>query len=182
MPYIKSVLTPALKRFLSREITNETIYLEYGTGETTEIAVSQGAHVITVETDWLRFLDHLEKYETEIAANQIDVLYFNIGFLTEDGQPVNSNFPLMYKDYATTPWDHIQRNRLMPTMVMLNGLFIPESLACAFELSSQKTKLLINFEKYGGNAVEVKGNIGEMVFIDNFLALDYCPEENLAQQ
>ena len=117
-----------MKSYLDREITSETTYLEYGTGEATHIAVAKGARVITVEVDWLLFLENLDRYETEIANGRVDILYFNVGFLDEQGLPINPNYPIVYKDYVTTPWDHAMRNHLSPDIVMINGLNISDSL------------------------------------------------------
>ena len=164
-----------MKSFLEEEINGETIYLEYGTGEATHIAVAKGARVITVEVDWLLFLENLDRYETEIANGRIDILYFNVGFLDEQGLPINPDYPLVYKDYVTTPWDHAMRNRLSPDIVMINGLQISDSLEATVKWAKAPTKILVNLSKNGNRTLDISKVGGMPYFVDELLVLDYSP-------
>lgn len=164
-----------MKSYLDGEITSETTYLEYGTGEATHIAVAKGARVITVEVDWLLFLENLDRYETEIANGRVDILYFNVGFLDEQGLPINPNYPIVYKDYVTTPWDHAMRNHLSPDIVMINGLNISDSLEATSKWAKIPTKILVNISKNGNRTLDISKVGGMPLFVDELLVLEFSP-------
>lgn len=126
-------------------VSNATCYLEYGSGASTWHAHQLGAqHIISVDSseDWNKTVkSHLKD------ANNIDLLYCDIGPVGNWGRPVNDKGIRDYHTYMVSPWRVAHEKNLEVDLIMIDGRF---RVACfLYSLLCAKAGTVILFDDYG---------------------------------
>jgi hypothetical protein len=146
--YSGSIKCPSIPHFEGEACTNyfekrlreATIYLEYGSGGSTVLAAKLGKCVYSVDSDRI-FLTRVREAICEHASNNasnISLLYANIGFTCEWGQPVfrtpTPTRVARWRQYFEMPWANLRLAGHVPDLVLVDGRF---RVACALHSLQQ---------------------------------------------
>jgi len=140
--YSGKIICPARPHFESevcteyfeKRLREANTYLEYGSGGSTILAADLGKRVYSVDSDRVfitRVREALDRHAPDKASN-VSLLYSNIGFTREWGQPVfRAPTPARlakWRQYCEKPWVILKQAGHFPDLVLIDGRF---RVACA---------------------------------------------------
>jgi hypothetical protein len=115
------------------ELESCETYLEYGSGGSTLLALTMVPVVISVENDRAFYRAVVNKGRL-LAKGQYLPVFVNIGRTSLWGEPVLQRQTALrkwlWRRYAIAPWRVINRKRLCPDLIFIDGRF---RVACALE-------------------------------------------------
>lgn len=155
--------------YFEMRLREATTYLEYGSGGSTVLAVELGKRVVSVDSDRMflgKVREALRRHTGQ--ASQVSLLYANIGFTREWGQPVFTSPTrerlARWMRYSEMPWIASKQTGQLPELVLVDGRF---RVACAlrsFQHLAQKPDALIIVDDYvGRDWYSEIGRFGELV-------------------
>jgi hypothetical protein len=131
-------------------------YLEYGSGGSTLAALRMVPCVVSVEND-RAFHRAVTSKARSLSTGDYFPIFVNTGRTIEWGEPtVQRRTALrrwLWRRYAIAPWITIERNRLSPDLIFIDGRF---RVACALESmlrlpSNSRCRILLDdVEQYNG--------------------------------
>ena len=133
------------KTTIQSYIDNSKMYLEFGSGGTTFIAInSPKTKVVSVESDpnWINYLMSYNAISNAIEKQKLDIKYINIGKTKEWGYPINDELKENYPKYSNEIFNHIKKEEI--DLVLIDGRF---RVACALATimnCSKNTKIMIH--------------------------------------
>ena len=140
------VLSDLEKKFLIENVSGSKSYLEFGSGGSTFLVLTQTGVplVVSVESD-MAWLDHLREWDC-IVANEADkrlcFLHVNIGKTGDWGVPTEMDKKDLFPDYSMAPF--VTHAKTKFDTVFINGRF---RVACALQTilnSAPGTKILMH--------------------------------------
>ena len=125
-------------------INNSKMYLEFGAGGSTFLALNTNAVIISVESDndWIDYLKSYQQISEAINNGKLKIHYVNIGATKDWGYPVNDDLRDNYPKYSNEVFTHIGKENV--DLVLIDGRF---RVACALGviLNCQRTtKIMIH--------------------------------------
>ncbi|UYO93972.1 hypothetical protein [Pollutimonas sp. M17] len=164
--------------YFESRLSEATTYLEYGSGGSTVLAAGLGKRVYSVDSDRIfimRVREALNKYAPDKVSN-VSLLYANIGFTREWGQPVfrtpTSVRLARWREYSEKPWDSLKQVGHVPDLVLIDGRF---RVACALRsmqhLVNKPNAILIVDDYIGRDWYLEIERFGEMVEVVGRMAV-----------
>lgn len=164
--------------YFEKRLREATTYLEYGSGGSTVLAASLGKRVYSVDSDRI-FLTRVQEALCEHAPNNasnVSLLYANIGFTREWGQPVfrkpTPNRMARWRQYYEMLWVSLNLARIVPDLVLVDGRFrVACALFCMKHLISSPNSVLIVDDYMGREWYLEIERFGEMVDVVGRMAV-----------
>jgi hypothetical protein len=147
--------SPARECFYA-ELKGCKTYLEYGSGGSTLAALRMVPCVVSVEND-RAFYRAVTSQARSLSRGNYYPIFVNTGRTSAWGEPTAQRHTALrrwlWRKYAIAPWITIERNRLSPDLIFIDGRF---RVACALESmlrlpSNSKCRILLDdYDQYGG--------------------------------
>lgn len=168
----------ACTEYFVKRLREAATYLEYGSGGSTVLAAELGKRVYSVDSDRIfvtRVREALERHAPDMTLN-VTLLYANIGFTREWGQPVfRTSAPARlarWRQYYEKPWASLKQDGHVPDMVLVDGRF---RVACALrslqQLMNRPNAILIVDDYVGRDWYGEIERFGEMVDVVGRMAV-----------
>lgn len=121
------------------------VYLEYGTGGSTNLAAGfPHLSTVSVESDW----NILRTIKLSVAErnrdSRIALLYADIGPTGENSFPTDESAFREWHRYAVSPWLHCAERNLQPDLVLIDGRFRRACLLASLIFSAPGTRILFD--------------------------------------
>lgn len=164
--------------YFEKRLLEATTYLEYGSGGSTVFAAQLGKRVYSVDSDRI-FITRVREalvMHAPIGVTNVSLLYINIGFTREWGQPVfRAPMPARlarWRQYYEKPWVILSQARHLPDLVLVDGRF---RVACALRslqyLASNPNATIIVDDYVGRDWYLEIERFGEMVEVIGRMAV-----------
>jgi len=164
--------------YFEKRLREATTYLEYGSGSSTVLAAQLGKRVYSVDSDRIfiaRVREALVRHAPSTFTN-VSLLYVNIGFTREWGQPVfRAPLPARlarWRQYYQKPWVSLNQAGHVPDLVLVDGRF---RVACALislqQLASNPNAILIVDDYVGRDWYLEIERFGEMIEVIGRMAV-----------
>ncbi|MCJ2045784.1 hypothetical protein MKK58_14780 [Methylobacterium sp. J-078] len=100
-------MTPNERRVFEKHLANKPVYLEYGCGGSTEIAVEMGCRfIVSIESDksWVDQLSKKPAISSRIADKTLMLEHVDIGPVRDWGIPIDNSKLANWPNYFLTPY------------------------------------------------------------------------------
>jgi hypothetical protein len=168
----------ACTEYFEKQLREATTYLEYGSGGSTILAAELGKRVYSVDSDRVfitRVREALGRHVPDRASN-VSLLYANIGFTREWGQPVfrtpTTARLARWRLYSERPWASLKQAGHVPDLVLIDGRFrVRCALQSLQQLMNRPNARLIVDDYVGRDWYLEIGRFGEMVDVVGRMAV-----------
>ena len=135
--------------FLEERMRASRVYLEYGSGGSTRLAVRlQVPHVFSVESDQAYGRAVRRVVQQELGATEFEMLLPDLGPTGAWGFPSNTERFRNWSSYPIRIWSLLKERQLSPDLVLVDGRFRVACLLASLLASRPGTALV--FDDYAG--------------------------------
>ena len=120
--------------YFTSVIASASVYLEYGGGGSTLVALQNAQLVLSVESD-RSYMDSLQRAINELPSRaSYELIHANIGFTQLWGNPIFKTVTparlIRWRGYVKAPWERLRKKGVEPDMIFIDGRF---RVACCLE-------------------------------------------------
>lgn len=138
---LNSSATNTLKGLLSQS----SVYLEFGSGVSTELACSLHVpNIVTVETDSAFLTRLLLRCAAISQQSRLHAIFCNIGPTKEWGYPRSKQRIHAWHTYYTQPWQELNRTTLQPDVILVDGRFRVASFVYSYFFAKEGAHILFD--------------------------------------
>lgn len=151
----RPLMDPETLAFLEERLPASRVYLEYGAGGSTRMAVGlRVPHIFSVESDHAFGLAVQQAVRQDLQGIDFQLFLPKLGPTGRWGYPTGTEQFRAWPEYATSPWSALRRRGLSPDLVLVDGRF---RVACFLAtLVSARPGTVIILDDYAGR----KGKYG----------------------
>ncbi|WP_108468983.1 hypothetical protein [Polynucleobacter difficilis] len=133
-----------LAKFFSNQALESSFILEYGSGSSTEFLIQNKKKCMSVESDYVFFLNLLQKISIQGYALSTIPVFVDIGPTKEWGHPLDTSKQSNWHTYSLRPWEILNNAKITPDLVLIDGRFRVACMLATLANITKPTKIIFD--------------------------------------